>query len=374
MGNVTMPEYESLDCKALPDKTQAATVEHNRGMGLGTDDLPFGWQSKRPEATDTAATMPNDLLIHSDSESPAAAAPSDGVELDLAFGIPVVDKPLWADLYESIRDVFFPPKLPPLQLTSTPIPVQDPMAVKRSPWAVAASTTINGGILALLLFTVVKPMIEQKKPLVVLTPIDLTDPNLPKAPNAPGGGGGSPDKTPAIQGKIPPRMETPQIAPKIAQPLPTIEVQPDITIPDDTKLPNFGMANAPNVKLASNGNGTGMGLGPGNGNGYGNGTGGNFGVGLERVGGAVSQPVPLNSVEAEFSDEARRAKYQGVCLVSVIVDAQGNPQNPHVVRALGMGLDEKALEAVMKYKFKPAMKYGKPVAVMINVEINFRLY
>jgi protein TonB len=92
---------------------------------------------------------------------------------------------------------------------------------------------------------------------------------------------------------------------------------------------------------------------------------------------AAASPLPsrLNSVEAEFSDEARRAKYQGVCLISLIVDAQGNPQNPRVVRALGMGLDEKALEAVRKYKFKPAMKDGKtPVPVMITVEVNFRLY
>ena len=93
------------------------------------------------------------------------------------------------------------------------------------------------------------------------------------------------------------------------------------------------------------------------------------------MGGAVSQPIPLNSVEAEFSDEARRAKYQGICLISLIVDAQGNPQNPRVIRTLGMGLDEKALEAVRKYKFKPAMKDGKtPVPVMITVEVNFRLY
>ena len=78
--------------------------------------------------------------------------------------------------------------------------------------------------------------------------------------------------------------------------------------------------------------------------------------------------------EAEFSDEARRAKYQGVCLISLIVDAQGNPQNPRVVRPLGMGLDEKALEAVRKYKFKPAMKGGTPVPVMMSIEVNFRLY
>jgi TonB family protein len=99
------------------------------------------------------------------------------------------------------------------------------------------------------------------------------------------------------------------------------------------------------------------------------------GDGLYRVGSGVSAPVPLNSVEAEFTDEARRAKYGGVCLVSMIVDAQGNPQNLRVVRALGKGLDEKALEAAHKYKFKPAMKDGNtPVPVMITIEVNFRLY
>jgi TonB family protein len=116
-------------------------------------------------------------------------------------------------------------------------------------------------------------------------------------------------------------------------------------------------------------------MGSGNGDGYGPGTGGGAGGGLYRVGGGVSAPVALNNVEAEFSDEARRAKYQGVCIISLIVDAQGNPQNPRVVRTLGMGLDEKALEAVRKYKFKPALKDGKiPVPVMISVEVNFRLY
>jgi TonB family protein len=85
--------------------------------------------------------------------------------------------------------------------------------------------------------------------------------------------------------------------------------------------------------------------------------------------------VVLYEPEAEFSDEARRAKYQGVCIITLIVDKDGNPQNPHVTRALGMGLDEKALEAVRKYKFKPAMKDGKtPVSVMLSIEVNFRMY
>jgi len=63
-------------------------------------------------------------------------------------------------------------------------------------------------------------------------------------------------------------------------------------------------------------------------------------------------------------------------VLSVIVDAHGNPQNVHVIRTLGMGLDEKALEAVRQYKFKPAieLKSGKAVPVPIQVEVRFRLY
>lgn len=97
--------------------------------------------------------------------------------------------------------------------------------------------------------------------------------------------------------------------------------------------------------------------------------------GLEHVGkDGVSAPVALNTVAAKYSEEARRKEITGVCLISVIVDAQGKPQNPRVVRGVGYGLDEKALEAVRKYHFKPAMKGTVPVPVMVTVEVNFRLY
>jgi TonB family protein len=97
--------------------------------------------------------------------------------------------------------------------------------------------------------------------------------------------------------------------------------------------------------------------------------------GLERTGkNGVSAPVALNSVDAGYSEEARRERIMGTCVISMIVDTQGRPQNPRVVRALGYGLDQKALEAVRKYRFKPAMKAGVPVPVMITVEVNFRLY
>jgi TonB family protein len=320
--------------------------------------------------------MANDLLDQI-VEPQAVAATTGGCELDLAFGIPIEEKPIWVDLYESIRDVFFPRKLPPLELTSTPIPVPDRMAVKRNPWAFGISATFNGSLVALALLIGVKTYIENAKPKLQVTQLDIKDWNAPKAANVAGGGGGSPDKIEAIKGRIPPRAKAPDEVAKVeAPPDPTIDVQNSIVIPDNARMPNFGQSNSPNVKLGSLGNGTGVGLGSGNGNGYGPGSGWNMGGGLARVGGGVSAPVVLHSVDPEFSDEARRAKYQGVCIVELIVDAQGNPQNPHVTRPLGMGLDEKAIDAIKLFKFKPAYdrNNNKTVAVMVSIEINFRLY
>ena len=393
MGNSTMPKYESLEYEALPHKTRAGEVEHNGGVGLEAGRLPTGQQTRHPEATEPAAYMANNLLIQPDSESQPAAAAAGDTELDVTFGIPLEEKPIWADLYESIRDVFFPPKLPPLELTSKPIPVPDRMAVKMNPWAVGIGAFVNISILLVVIFFLGKAIVKQiQGPALTATDIDVGEFKAPEAANKAGGGGGGGDHSiiDPSKGKLPKFEKNPITPPQVQtvdHPLlpmeAAIDVQKNIVLPDNPNLPNIGVKNSFNIKLDSNGQGGGGGMGtgygggigPGNGNGYGPGSGGNTGGGLYKVGGQVSQPVPLNNVEAEFSDEARRAKYQGVCIISVIVDAQGNPQNPRVVRALGMGLDEKALEAVRKYKFKPAMKDGKtPVPVMINVEVNFRLY
>lgn len=337
--------------------------------------------------------MPNELLIQPESDTATAATLPGGHELDAFLGKAFEEKPLWTGLYENIRDFFFPPHLPPLELTSTPIPVSDPMAVKRNPWAIGISTTINLGILAFAIWLGIKTVVNIVKPPVTATNIDVGNFDL-KAPKAGvaaggGGGGGSHDIVDPIKGKLPDRMKdpitppmTPVDHPKLPEPA-AIDVQKNIVLPDNPLLPNIGVTKSPNVALASNGQGGGGGmgtgygggLGSGTGNGFGPGRGGNAGGGLYQIGGGVSAPVPIFQPEAEFSDEARRAKYQGVCLISLIVDAQGNPQNPRVLRALGMGLDEKALEAVRKYKFKPAMKDGRtPVPVMITIEVNFRLY
>ena len=77
---------------------------------------------------------------------------------------------------------------------------------------------------------------------------------------------------------------------------------------------------------------------------------------------------------ARVKEVARKAKYQGTVVLWVEVGPDGRPRQIRVQRTLGMGLDEKAMEAVRTWKFEPARLNGLPVAVQINVEVNFRLY
>jgi TonB family protein len=303
------------------------------------------------------------------------------------------EKPIWAGLYENFRDAIFPPDLPPLELTSTPVPTPDRIAVRTNPWAIGGATIANGGILAILILaglgaTVNHPLNSPLGSKIHLSDFTLFAPS--KALAGGGGGGGSNELTDPVAGRLPRREEMPLNPPQV--PLldnprlavdPAIAVPLEIKLPDNPSLPNIGVHNSPNVRLASNGPGGRGGMGSGLDGGLGPGTGDGDGPGFDRGAGGwiyrpgtggVSNPIPLLTPEAEFSDEARRNKYQGVCMILVIVDARGFPRNPRVIRSLGMGLDEKALEAVERYRFKPAMKDGKPVAAMIGVEVNFRLY
>ncbi len=391
MGALEQPKYETLDTNVpvagdVRSETRTGAVKHNEATSLYlAKPLPGRASENEPEIT-----MGNELLTPTYAEAGSAATGAEGHGLDALLGKAFEEKPIWSGLYESIRDVFFPPKLPPLELTSTPIPVPDRMAVKANPWAIGISSTFNLAILALLLFFGVRQVIKTVTQTNV-TPIDVGEFKAPKDLKMAGGGGGGGDRSiiEASKGKLPKLDQKPIVPPqvqtfdnpKIPVP-PALDVQKNITLPDNPNLPNLGMKSSVNVVLSNGtgngggiGTGSGGGMGSGSGDGYGPGYGGNTGGGVYQIGGGVSAPVPLNSVEAEFSDEARRAKYQGVCLISMIVDTNGMPQNPRVVRPLGMGLDEKALEAVRKYRFKPALKDGKtPVPVMITVEVNFRLY
>jgi TonB family protein len=327
------------------------------------------------------------------ASSPDNARGAGGDRFTTFLGKSFEEKPIWTGLYEGFCDALFPPKLPPLELTSTPVPTPDRMAVKTNPWAIGTATIANGGILAILILMGFSSTIRHLPNSLPAGNVHLKDFTLfaPATPRSGGGGGGGGNElTDPTRGRLPRRDDmpiTPPQVPIIENPRlavdPAIAVPLDVKLPDDPTLPNIGVQASHTVKLASDGPGTSAGigtgsnggLGPGKGNGDGPGFDHGVGNSVYRAGvGGVTNPIPLVSPEAEFSDEARRNKYQGVCMISIIVDARGYPQNPRVTRSLGMGLDEKALEAVQKYRFKPAMKDGKPVAAMITVEVNFRLY
>ncbi|HEY1647021.1 MAG TPA: energy transducer TonB [Terracidiphilus sp.] len=200
-----------------------------------------------------------------------------------------------------------------------------------------------------------------------------------------GGGGGAHQVVEPTQGHVPKvaRIQTlpPQIV-RVANPKLAVEPTMQVNIPSSSPLPNLGMAQSPQIALASQGSGSGSGFGHGmgggigasQGSGAGAGSGGGYGGGLMSVGGGVSAPVLIHSVEPEFTDQARQGNYTGTVSIQLIVDSQGTPQDVRVVHHLGMGLDEKAIAAVRQYRFRPATYQGHPVAVQMIVEVDFRLH
>jgi TonB family protein len=235
-----------------------------------------------------------------------------------------------------------------------------------------------------------KPVQDAAKSVASLVmPVDTAPPIAPVKKDTMHGGGGGGDRSPlpASKGRLPkaaPRQFTPPSA-VINNPNPKLAMEPTILAPPDVQMPNVNMAQYgdPLARIGppSNGTGSGGGIGSGKGGGVGSGDGGGFGPGSGggigggafRVGGGVSAPVVLHKVEPEYSEEARKAKYQGTVLLYIEVDANGKATNIRVQRSLGLGLDEKAVEAVKQWKFKPGYKDGKPVTVAATIEVNFRL-
>jgi protein TonB len=210
---------------------------------------------------------------------------------------------------------------------------------------------------------------------VILAPPPVRTPSAKLA----GGGGGHTGPAPVSRGN-PPKFAPRQLVPPELRRVedaklpvePTVVVQQNLQMAH-SDIPHFGLPNAPNVGT-SLGNGGGTGIGAGYGNGVGPGSGGNMGGGLRRIGGGVSAPIVLFAPVPEFSEEARKAKVSGNVLVYLQVDELGRPMHIRVLRGIGMGLDEKAIEAVRQYRFKPALEDGKPVPVELQVEVNFNIY
>jgi len=298
------------------------------------------------------------------------------------------EEPVFKSLLRQIKETFNPPKLPPLDVTSKPVAVKDIWGLYGNQ---KKSFMMSFGFqicLVLLVFIALstKPVQKAVKQVADLVmPVDVAPVNMKQMHG--GGGGGDRSPLPASKGKLPkpaPRQFVPPTA-VINNAAPKLAMDASILAPPDANLPNVNMPNYgdPLGKLgpASNGTGSGGGIGSGhgggvgsgNGGGVGPGSGGGFGDGVYKAGNGVSQPSLISKVEPEYSEEARKAKHQGVVVLQIVVDAKGNAVQPKVIRSLGLGLDEKAIDAVLKWKFKPGYKDGKPVAVAATVEVNFRL-
>jgi TonB family protein len=306
--------------------------------------------------------------------------------------VEAADEPWYLSLFRNVRDIVDPPKLPPLVLTSKPIAVKDIWGLySNQKKSFLMSTGFQITVVVLLLTVASSRAVQDKvkQTFTLISPIDLAPPDMPQKNQTMQGGGGGGDRSPlpASKGRLPNaslRQFTPPVAvynnlnPKLA-------MEPSIIAPPDVTLPQVNMSayGDPLAKIGppSNGPGSGGGIGSGSGGGVGSGKGGGFGPGegggvgggVYRVGGGVTAPVLLYKKEPEYSEEARKAKYQGTVLLYIEVDPSGKATNIRVQHSLGLGLDEKAIEAVRQWKFKPGYKDGKPVTVAATIEVNFRL-
>jgi TonB family protein len=217
-----------------------------------------------------------------------------------------------------------------------------------------------------------------------------------------GGGGGKNQPAPPATGRMPETTRVQMIPPDPDNPRPLLpaeapltqvaSVQMPIDIPQDQSLPIGDIAAPPNGSMSSGpgsgdgigtgrgtgvGPGTGAGVGPGDGGGMDNGTDGGIGrsIGPYVVGNGVKPPVALLQPLPAYTEEARKARTEGIVLIQAIIRKNGTVDSFKVLRGLGYGLDQSAINTIAtKWRFKPGTFNGTPVDVQANVEVSFRLY
>jgi TonB family protein len=263
-----------------------------------------------------------------------------------------------------------------------------------------ASFALHGGLALLLIFLTFSPNIP-RSPKVGDGPDRIFAPPLAElhrlfapqiaAPGSEGGSGGERSRIPATAGQMPRFTNQEQlVAPSVHTNQNAIMlIPPTVVGPDQYRVPNSDLNNwgLPDAKFLTgsdgpgccagigNHNGTGVGPGEGPGGGPGEGTSGCCGNGTGGMGIAIRAPECAYCPRPEYSDEARLNKYQGSVVLNVTVLANGKPGNIEVLKGVGMGLDEKAIEAVRTWHFKPAIgRDGKPVAAIVPIEVVFQLF
>jgi TonB family protein len=252
------------------------------------------------------------------------------------------------------------------------------------------SGVLHAAAIALVLFAtrVQTPNLERIVHSVLLAPRDVAEYLTPRKRDLPGGGGGGGlSPLPASKGRLP-RQALRQFTPPQVEVLnwnPRLPVEPTILVSPDVALPRLDMARfgIPNGVLGppSQGPGRGGGIGGGEGTGVGDSRGPGYGDGPGGLGisgasgfeGSFTEPVLLSKIEPEYSDEARRAHLSGAVVLRIDVDTRGLAQNITVRQGLGLGLDERAVDAVRRWRFRPGAVNGKPVVTTALVEVYFRL-
>jgi TonB family protein len=307
-----------------------------------------------------------------------------------------IEDPWYKEFFKNLKELINPPKLPPLEVTSKPVAVKDIWGLygrKKTSFMMSTGFQVLV-VAAIFLISMTKQGQTAIKAVTHLViPVDNTPDEVMKAGKVkPQGGGGGGDRSllAASKGKLPKQavrqFTPPSAVVNNANPIlsmePSILADPNVKLPDCPTCTNYG---DPLGKIGPPSNGTGSGggigsgkgggVGSGNGGGVGPGSGGGFGGDIYRVGNGVTAPVPVYKPEPEYSEEARKAKYQGEVTLSVIIDKDGKiaPGTIQVVHSLGLGLDEQAIKAVSQWRFKPGTKDGKPVAVQAAISVNFRL-
>ena len=317
-------------------------------------------------------------------------------ELNLLLSDSPLSQPLWISLFHNLNDFFFPKKLLPIVLTSKPAPVQTIWGFYNyKKKGVLGSMMLHvAALIAIVGLTiadrrVMQPIKTVHSTVSLIAPDDIFQITASKTRSGGGGGGGDRDKLEASRGRLP-KLAMNQIVPPAAvvrndnpklPAEPTVVVPPQLIPPTNT-LPNLGDPMSKILAPLSNGTGSGGGIGSGSGGGVGSGegpgvgpgSGGGYGGGVFRVGGGVIAPRPIFTPDPEYTEEARKSRHQGTCVLWIVVGTDGRAREIRVMRILGFGLDEKAIEAVKQWKFEPATKDGRAVAVQVNVEVTFRLY
>jgi|SwirhirootsSR2_FD_contig_51_1714009_length_1874_multi_5_in_0_out_0_1 TonB family protein len=296
---------------------------------------------------------------------------------------------LFAGLRDSINDSLHPHKI---ETTATPVEVEEIWSKPKT----GIPSLVSIGIHALVVILALIPWATAAKvPPAQATNVMLIPPsslilNLPRTADTSGGGGGGGKHqlTPPSLGKLPRPAEKQFVPPDPEPPKnpdPTLVVEPTVVAPQLAQLPSLnllnigdpeGIAGPPSSGPGSGGGigtGTGRGVGSGSGPGVGPGEGGGYGGGVFRVGGGISAPTIIKKVDPQYSEEARKARYQGTVVLEAIVQKDGTVQILRVVRSLGFGLDEKAIEALRQWRFNPAKQNGVAVPVALNIEVNFNL-